>query len=135
MRTFIFLIWSISISACGTFNSGSQFMTTSEMVRILSSDDFEGRQPGTPGFGKAAVFIENYMRELRIKPFFNNSYFDTLSVFGTRSYNIVGVIESRQSTGDYILLGAHLDHLGKMPSKTDSVYNGANDNASGVNAV
>jgi Zn-dependent M28 family amino/carboxypeptidase len=135
MRTFIFLIWSISINACGTVNSGRQFITTSEMVRILSSDDFEGRQPGTPGFEEAAIFIENCMKELKIKPLFNNSYPDTLSVFGTKSYNIVGVIESGQSTGDYILLGAHLDHLGKMPSKTDSVYNGANDNASGVTAV
>ena len=109
--------------------------TTAELVSILSSDSFEGRHPGDPGFERAAKFVENYLKSIKVKPFFDGSYRDTLSVFSYQSFNIVGVIENKKSINEYILVGAHLDHLGKMASKTDSVFNGANDNASGVTAV
>ena len=108
--------------------------STAELVEILSSESFEGRKPGSNGMLKATSFICNYLQAIKIPPFFN-SYLDTLSVLGFESYNIVGVIESSHPTDDYILIGAHLDHLGKQESVIDSVFNGANDNASGVTAV
>lgn len=113
----------------------TKFKTTAELVNILSSDSFEGRHPGDLGFERAAKFVENYLKSIEVKPFFDGSYRDTLSVFSYQSFNIVGVIENKKSINEYILIGAHLDHLGKMDSKTDSVFNGANDNASGVTAV
>jgi Zn-dependent M28 family amino/carboxypeptidase len=43
--------------------------------------------------------------------------------------NLVGVIEGTATNGRYIVITAHFDHLGEHDGK---IYNGADDNASGV---
>lgn len=40
-----------------------------------------------------------------------------------------------QRRGEWILVGAHHDHLGAFPGRGDTVFNGADDNASGTAAV
>lgn len=108
---------------------------TRRILTDLSADEMEGRKPGSRGMEKAAEYIINYLESAEIKPYFTNSYRDTFNVEGTEAYNIVGLLESEKESDDYILLGAHYDHIGKLNSQADSVYNGANDNASGVTAV
>ena len=44
-------------------------------------------------------------------------------------HNIVGAIRGSSETDEFLVLGAHYDHLGK---RGDRIYNGADDNASGV---
>lgn len=54
------------------------------------------------------------------------------------TYNAVGVLQGKDTGVDAkaILLSAHLDHLGiARPVNGDSIYNGANDDASGTIAV
>lgn len=50
--------------------------------------------------------------------------------------NVLGYIEGRDPAvrGEVIVIGAHYDHLGRRPGEgtTDDIYNGADDNASGV---
>jgi len=107
-----------------------------EIMDTLSSDHFEGRGFGTKGIEKAAVYIENFLKQNNIKPFFTQ-YRDSFTV-GTRvGYNIVGLIEGTDPKlkTELIILSAHYDHIGKSSNIKDSVYNGANDNASGVSAV
>lgn len=49
--------------------------------------------------------------------------------------NVVGVIPGRRSD-EFVLFTAHHDHVGVgPPQEGDSIYNGANDDASGVTAV
>ena len=52
-----------------------------------------------------------------------------------KTYNIVGVIEGSDSKlkDEYILFGAHLDHVGKQGA--DLIFPGADDNGSGVVTV
>jgi leucyl aminopeptidase len=135
------LIITLGITSCAikqvsleNISSKQTVETTYQLVSQLSSDKMEGRKPGTPGMESATQYIENYFHSINVPPFFDN-YRDTLVVRGKESYNIVGLIKSKKPSNEYILIGAHLDHLGIRPSKTDSVYNGANDNASGVTAV
>lgn len=56
-----------------------------------------------------------------------------------RAVNVVGVLPGSdpQLAGEYILIDAHYDHVGVRPRPTggDSIYNGADDDASGVVAV
>ncbi|MCF6360082.1 MAG: M20/M25/M40 family metallo-hydrolase [Cyclobacteriaceae bacterium] len=53
----------------------------------------------------------------------------------TQLTNLVGVIEGKRSN-EILLYSAHYDHLGtKNNAQGDSIYNGANDDASGVTAV
>ena len=133
-KLLIIILCSITLVCCQNSDT-KKLKTTAEIVNLLSSDSFEGRYIGDSSYLKAAKFVENYLRLIKVKPFFNDSYRDTLTIFKYHSFNVVGIIENRNSIDDYILIGAHLDHLGKMDSKTDSIFNGANDNASGVTAV
>jgi len=133
-KLLIIFLFTISLVYCQN-SDNKKLKTTAELVNILSSDSLEGRYIGDSSFERAAKFVENYLKLIEVKPFFNGSYRDTLTIFRYHSFNVVGIIENRNSINDYILIGAHLDHLGKMDSMTDSIFNGANDNASGVTAV
>jgi Zn-dependent M28 family amino/carboxypeptidase len=135
MKKLLIIFLSTIILVYCQNSDNKKLKTTAELVNILSSDSLEGRYIGDSGFERAAKFVENYLKLIEVKPFFNGSYRDTLTIFRYHSFNVVGIIENRHSINDYILIGAHLDHLGKMDSQTDSIFNGANDNASGVTAV
>lgn len=142
MKTFIVIFLCITFFACRRNPNQVQNLTTSELIQTISSDSMQGRYPGTIGFDRAANFVENCMRTIEIRPFINGSYRDSLLVFDVKSYNLLGVLESKDPINEYIVLGAHLDHLGahadpslKGEVQTDTIYNGANDNASGVVAV
>ncbi|HSU18040.1 MAG TPA: M28 family peptidase [Longimicrobium sp.] len=75
---------------------------------------------------------------------------DTRPLAGTLSYRIRDTVETAEGQeivavipgsdprlrGQYVALGAHYDHLGVgTPVAGDSIYNGADDNASGVAAL
>jgi hypothetical protein len=51
--------------------------------------------------------------------------------------NVVGILPGRSKEKEYVIFSGHYDHLGigKPDSKGDSIYNGANDDASGTTAV
>jgi hypothetical protein len=50
--------------------------------------------------------------------------------------NIVGVLPGKSKKWDYVVFSGHYDHLGiGKPENGDSIYNGANDDASGITAV
>jgi Zn-dependent M28 family amino/carboxypeptidase len=48
--------------------------------------------------------------------------------------NLIAALDGGDSrlAGEYVAISAHLDHLGVRPGAPDSIYNGADDNASGV---
>lgn len=51
--------------------------------------------------------------------------------------NVVGMIEGKSKKDEFVVFSAHYDHLGigKPNAAGDSIYNGANDDASGTTAV
>ena len=51
--------------------------------------------------------------------------------------NLAGIIPGKTRPEEYVIFSAHYDHLGiGLPdARGDSIYNGANDDASGVTAV
>jgi Peptidase family M28 len=51
--------------------------------------------------------------------------------------NLVGIIPGKSKPNEYVIFSAHYDHLGigKPDASGDSIYNGANDDASGTTAV
>lgn len=54
-------------------------------------------------------------------------------VLAASSHNVVGVLPGTDLKDEYIIYSAHWDHLGiGTPVDNDSIYNGADDNASGV---
>ena len=108
-----------------------------DFLKYLSSDELEGRETGTKGIEKAAVFLEDFLKKNNVKPYFK-TYRDTLTNFKSPAYNIVGVLEGTdpELKKEFVVLSAHYDHIGMEKKKqADVINNGANDDASGVTVV
>jgi hypothetical protein len=50
--------------------------------------------------------------------------------------NVVGILPGKSKKNEYVIFSGHYDHLGiGAPVEQDSIFNGANDDATGVTAV
>jgi Zn-dependent M28 family amino/carboxypeptidase len=107
---------------------------TQQILFTLAADSMKGRESKNGGYFKAAQFVTDYFKAHNIAPFYSN-YQDTLSTKGVKTYNVVGRIGNYDPQKKTILIGAHLDHVGIRGSEGDTIYNGANDNATGSTAV
>ncbi len=108
-----------------------------ESVTYLASDDLEGRNTGTAGIEKAAVYIEEKLKSYNVKPYFEG-YRDAYKIGDMDAFNVVGFIEGTdpELKKEIIILGAHYDHIGfGKVVDNDSIANGANDDATGTAAV
>lgn len=116
-------------------NTQFDYSATSAL-KYLSSDELSGRDTGSEGIEKAAVYIENAFKDFNINPYFE-TYRDSFDLKGVDGYNVVGVVKSKeQSDLKPLIIGAHFDHIGHIEAiDQDSIANGANDNASGTVAV
>lgn len=103
----------------------------------LSSDEMEGRKPGTEGMEKTTVYIENEYKRLGLKTFGDlKSYRQNFTHKGIKMSNIIGVLEGKSKKDEFVIVSAHHDHLGvKKSGDGDRIFNGANDDASGVVGV
>jgi len=103
----------------------------------LSSDLMEGRKAGTEGIEKAAQYIENEFKRIGLKKFKNlETYRQVFKKKDLSLFNIIGFLEGKSKKDELIVISAHYDHLGiKKSGEGDVIFNGANDNASGVAAV
>ncbi|PQJ79243.1 M28 family peptidase [Polaribacter porphyrae] len=109
----------------------------------LASDEMQGRKSGTEGIEKAAKYIENEFKRIGLTTFEGlDSYRQTFNFTPRRSKeeitsaNIIGVLEGKSKKEEYVIISAHYDHLGmKKSGSGDLIYNGANDDASGVTGV
>lgn len=120
-----------------TLEKVQQQITALETKRILftlAADSMKGRDTKSGGYFKAAKFVTAYFQANDISPFYPN-YQDTLSTESIKTFNVVGQIGTYDPQKKTILLGAHLDHIGIRDIEGDSIYNGANDNATGSTAV
>ena len=118
--------------------------TVKKHLYTLASDKMEGRRTGTAGIEKAAVYIEKEFKRIGLTTFKDLKTFRQPFTFKNRSTekeitasNIIGVLEGKSNKNEFVLFSAHYDHLGilKKAEQVDSIYNGANDDASGVTGV
>ncbi|WP_372755411.1 M20/M25/M40 family metallo-hydrolase [Mariniflexile sp.] len=124
-----------------SLNSDKRYLVSSEelknIVEYMASDELNGRDTGSEGIEKAAIFIENSFMKSNIKPYFT-TYRDSFNLKGVNAYNIVGFIEGTDATlkKEIVIIGAHYDHIGTAKQvNEDIIANGANDNAAGTSAV
>jgi Zn-dependent M28 family amino/carboxypeptidase len=122
-------------------------------IFMLASPAFGGREHGTPGNDSAAVFLARRYEALRLRPAFRQgcdtqgrcsaSYFQWFNTPDGASHNVGAIVEGRDSLlrTEYVVIGAHFDHLGYSPVHSLDGYNGAvlrpgaDDNASGTAAL
>jgi Zn-dependent M28 family amino/carboxypeptidase len=129
-------------------------------MEMLASDALGGRRSASRDSHIAATYIASELRSLGVEPLGDDDGY--LQRFDVRSsapqpggggrsgagpggppvsdeamragWNVIGRIRGRSRPDEVILLSAHLDHVGIRPGD-DPVYNGADDNASGVALV
>ena len=106
------------------------------IVEALASDEMEGRDNNTDGSVLAQDFLVDQLGQ-----FTEPVDGDSLDGYGytfAEGTNLIGQIPGGDRADEYVVLGAHHDHLGSdCPSDTpgDVVCNGAGDDASGVATV
>jgi len=102
-------------------------------LEYLSSDICEGRKPGTYGHELAKNHVLARMRAIGVDSFSSSleQIFTGFNINGTTSgENLIGWVRGISFPDKYIVITAHYDHLGK--TEDGKIYNGADDNASGV---
>ena len=107
---------------------------TKKIISILSSDSLMGRDNKSKGYFKAADYVIKYLKKNNINPLYHE-FKDVFYSDSIESFNIVGTVGDFLYERKTILIGAHLDHIGIRGIGPDSIYNGANDNASGCVSV
>ena len=107
---------------------------------FLASDDMKGRKNGSLEMKAAAEYIASVFQEAGLKPFstetgYFQEYTTTRNNAEIAERNVIGMLEGSDSLlkNEWIILSAHFDHIGiRQPVNGDSIYNGADDNASGT---
>ena len=117
-------------------------------MEFLASDAMQGRASGSHDELLAATYLASQLREIGIEPAGDeggyiqnvsgefNFFREGKKQWNTR--NVIGKLEGRDEKlkDQVILLTAHMDHIGiGKPVNGDSIYNGADDDASGCVAV
>lgn len=129
-------------------------------IGFLADNELQGREAGFHGSRVAARYIASALQEMGIQPL-GDCYYqpfeayrrerqqkgrldvhpDSIALFKKGVHqrlemkNVLGMIPGKKSD-EYVIVGAHYDHLGIDPALDgDQIYNGADDNASGVSAV
>lgn len=102
----------------------------------LAHDSMEGRGAGTAGGARGRRYIENELRALNLAPAYA-TYQSPVRVRArpgadSLGANVAARIPGRKGGGPIMVLSAHHDHLGV---RNDSIYNGADDDASGSVAL
>lgn len=122
--------------ATQTANLAPHLSDLSSSLKFLSSDQLKGRDLGSDGLAKAADYIKNHFKKYGAKPYLKSSYFDYFEVKGIKTKNVVGYFPGENPDLPPLIIGAHYDHIGIVKAvDTDSIANGANDNASGTATV
>mgnify|MGYP004680580475 FL=1 len=131
-------------------------------VAFLAHDLLEGRRAGERGSQIAQLYLQTQMSLLGIGPLLPSGYRQPFTAIGSPRLhrvpryfvepdsvdslrrlphcqlpmaNVLGVLPGTQPD-EYVVVGAHLDHEGMDPQLSgDKIYNGADDNASGLSAV
>ena len=154
--SFILLMIGMGLNAQTALETGMHNInkkSAREYIGVLASDSLNGRKTGTEYARKAANYIVEQLQRIGVKPL-NGNYLYEYDDVKIRYYvrkekkvipqettisvqNVMAVIPGID-IGEYVLIGAHYDHLGSggfRVTATDSIFNGANDNASGVAGV
>lgn len=138
----VFAITCIALlNAQATFSQQIDANKLKEHVYRLAADSLMGRGFGTEGGRMAAQYITDMFKGAGLAPWqgqYRHPFISSGMMLKTEGANIIGWVEGNDPIlkNEYIVLGAHYDHLAyKIINGEKVVYNGADDNASGVASV
>ncbi len=100
-------------------------------VAVLADDGMEGRGTGTAGAARARDYIARRLREIGFQPGQEPFRYSHRGQ-ARRGVNLWVNVPGRVHPYRHIVVTAHYDHVG---IRDGAIYNGADDNASGVAAL
>jgi hypothetical protein len=117
-----------------------------EHVAVLAAEELEGRGCGSTGLEQAAAYIENRFKSIGLSPGADSGSYRMpwTALCGPErteavQVNLLGVLPgvNKKYKDESVVVVAHYDHLGRgwpegHADDQGQVYNGADDNASGV---
>jgi Zn-dependent M28 family amino/carboxypeptidase len=146
-RSLLFIVFGLSFFVLRA-QSFPDSLIHPELLRsrmeMLAHDSMNGRFAGSVELEKAAALIVSEFKKAGLKPIAGlDGFFMPVPGLGN---NIMGGIQGKTKPGEIIIISAHYDHMGTRRTnpfpffndnadKSDTIYNGANDNASGVVAL
>jgi Zn-dependent M28 family amino/carboxypeptidase len=156
------LSWKISICTAQSINIDSVITPSSlkALVQTLAADSFQGRLTGTKMAADAASLISDELKKAGAMTIAGNdgylmpfdvpltARFSFAQPYKLKSFNIVAALAGKSKAKELVIFSAHYDHIGTLshtlqhkmpengnPEDGDEIYNGANDNASGISAL
>ena len=135
MKRFFYLVFLL----CAFFVPHSPAQVTlvdrlRQHVYTLADDSLVGRNAGSEYAKKAAAYIAAQWEEIGLSPLVGETYFIPFQL--NHYCNLAAIIEGNDPLlkDEYLIVGAHYDHIGGYvnPKGEPIIYNGADDNASGV---
>ncbi len=103
------------------------------VLSTLASDEMKGREIGTQENDNAANYIAKLFKENNLDYCTGNSYLVPFDYKGKTAYNVCGIKKGK--TDKYLGFSGHFDHIGTSNSPKDNIYNGADDDASGITTL
>lgn len=116
--------------------SFAQEVSTERLQTVLStlaSDEMKGREIGTAENDNAANYIAKLFKENNLEYCTGNSYLVPFDYKGKTAYNVCGVKKGKSEK--FLGFSGHFDHIGTSNNPQDNIYNGADDDASGITTL
>lgn len=152
------LLFAANVSANGQVHSSTTFKylfaesNLKEYIEFLTSEQMAGRAAGSSQAKETASYIASHFESFGLLPFNGIDYRQQFKIQASRrvrpgsslrhpsvehphhleGYNVIGYVPAKEKGADFIVVGAHYDHIGAFGEK---FYPGADDNASGVAAL
>ncbi|MEX0719787.1 MAG: M28 family peptidase [Balneolaceae bacterium] len=134
------------------------FLDIKSHITYLAGDDLKGREAGSLEEAKAANYIADHFRDYKLEPagdgqtYFQHFTINTANLNNPHaesseadsaaekrlSKNVVALLSGTGESEEFIIIGAHYDHLGVgefgslYSGEKARIHNGADDNASGT---
>lgn len=104
------------------------------VISTLASDEMKGREIGTPENDNAANYIAKLFKENNLEYCTGNSYLVPFDYKGKTAYNVCGIKKGKSERT--LGFSGHFDHIGvSKKGGEDIIYNGADDDASGITTL
>lgn len=129
-------VWGGSKRDCSALNEDGLWND----LAALADDSMQGRKAGSVGAQKAREYISTRYAQIGLHQFnVSQSEQNYFAPFERKSLlkdfkgvNVAGWLKGSEVENEYIVVSAHYDHIGR---KGRRIFNGADDNASGVAAL
>jgi Zn-dependent M28 family amino/carboxypeptidase len=138
MKSFLLFPLAVLLSCSAVKKTDAQSRDSQLLkdIETLSSDAYQGRKTGTKGAEMSRAYLSERFKEIGLKSFstlrsFEQPFsFKRAIVTEVKGINMIGYIQGKSD--NVIVISAHYDHLGVVKGE---VFNGADDNASGVGGL